>query len=61
MEKTIAQRIQSQKTESVYIVAAKKFNTNYKYVWMLARGERSGSRGKGKLIKEFLETQLKNN
>lgn len=59
MEKTLTEKIREQ-NESIYKVTAEKFGVTYKYVWVLARGTRSGSRGKGKLIKEYLEKQLKN-
>lgn len=57
-KKTLAQRIAEQTPDSIYISTAKKFGVTYKYVWMIAKGERSASRSKGKLIKEYLEEQF---
>lgn len=60
MEKTLTEKIREQ-NESIYKVTAEKFEVTYKYVWVLARGTRLGSRGKGKLIKEYLKEYLENN
>lgn len=59
MEKTISQRYREIKF-GLYARTAKKFNASPIYVSQIACGTRSGSRGKGKLIKEFLENELKN-
>lgn len=58
--KTIAERINEQRSDSIYVTAATKFDCSYKYVWQIARGERKATRGKGREIKEWLEKQLQN-
>lgn len=60
MEKTLAEKIKAQKTESLYKVTAAKFDTRYKYVWLIANEKRVCVRGKAKAIKEYLEEQTKN-
>ena len=56
--KTIAQRINEKKEDSLYVLAASLFGCSYKYAWLIARGERKATRGKGREIKEWLEKQL---
>lgn len=58
MEKTLSQRFKEE-CPSAYKKAAILFNTSLGYVSQIATGVRSGSRGKGKLIKEYLEQRLK--
>lgn len=59
MEKTLAEKIR-ERNESIYKATAHKFGVSYRYVWLIARGERAGTRSKGKIIREYLEEQLKN-
>ena len=56
--KTIAERINEQRNDSLYVRAAKRFGATYKYVWLIAMGKRKAIRGKGLEIKEWLESQL---
>lgn len=57
MKNTIASKIKNIKG-SLYMKAAKKFGTNYGYVSKIATDPNRGQRGKGKLIKEFLEQEI---
>ncbi len=52
-------RNMAREKKTLYQRAAEKFNTDYEYVSKIARGIRKGSRGKGKLIREYLEEELK--
>ncbi len=47
-----------EKKETIYQKAAKKFDTTYNYVFQIANDNNRGQRGKGKLIKEWLEQQI---
>jgi hypothetical protein len=46
---------------TLYQRAAVKFEVSYNYVASIARGRRQATRGKGKLVKEFLLSELSNN
>lgn len=56
--KTIAEKINELRGDSIYVSAASRFKVSYKYVWRIAHGERKAMRGKGREIKEWLEKQL---
>lgn len=56
--KTIAEKINELRRESIYAAAASRFGASYKYVWQIAHGERKATRGKGREIKEWLEKQI---
>lgn len=57
-DKTIAQRIKDAREPSVYMEAARKFNTSYVYVMQIATGRRRAVRGKGAMIKTWLEDKV---
>lgn len=57
--KTIFERVNELRGESLYKRAAMEFEVSYKYVWLIAHGRRKANRGKGREIKEWLEQQLK--
>jgi|GEM_PF-4251962 hypothetical protein len=57
MQKSIASKIKNIKGD-LYKKASLKFHVSYAYVSMIANDTNRGQRGKGKLIKEFLEKEI---
>jgi len=57
MQNTIASKIKNIKAE-LYKKTSVKFHVSYAYVSMIANDTNRGQRGKGKLIKEFLEKEI---
>ncbi len=56
--KTIAEIVNEQRKENLYVAAAKRFGTTYKYAWLIATGKRKATRGKGIEIKNWMKSQL---
>ena len=57
-EKTILEKLKEWKATNPLKEAAVKFEVSYNYVWLIANGARQSERGKGKQIREWLETQV---
>lgn len=57
METTIANKIK-EKRGSLYKQAVEMFGVTYKYVIQIATDPNRGQRGKGKLVKDWLNEQL---
>lgn len=54
----LVEYVREKRGDSIYLTAARKFNTSYTYVVQIATGIRKAKRGKGLDIKRWLETQL---
>lgn len=58
MNNKIANKIKEVSPKALRVQAAKKFDTTYDYVSKIVYGKRDATRGKGKLIKEWLLQQI---
>lgn len=55
----ISERLKKVKAQYSYVEIAKRFETNEEYVYQIATGRRSPTRGKGLKIKKELEQLVK--